>query len=54
MDSQPNPNGQAKSFRETDIWTYIYSTHRDWAREIDSGRKILKVYEPETMAHWET
>ena len=39
MDSQSNPNGQVKSFRETDIWTYIYSIHRDWAREIDSRKQ---------------
>lgn len=39
MDSQSNPNGQAKSFRETDIWTDIYSIHRDWARETDSGKE---------------
>ena len=54
MDSQPNPNGQAKtSGKLTYKLTFIALIGIE-QEKLTQGRRILKIYEPETMAHWET
>ena len=56
MDSQPNPNGQRKLLRESNIQTDIYSFARDRSvqEEVTWERRILKAWDQENMAHRET